>query len=60
MAGAFDIVLSERKILVEKIINMMKQGFFPQRLGMGQGKAAFRKGLSNQNRIARNDLCLLF
>ena len=28
MAGAFDIVLSERKILVDKIINMMKQGNF--------------------------------
>ena len=28
MAGAFDIVLSERKILVEKMINMMKQGDF--------------------------------
>ena len=28
MAGAFDIVLSERKILVEKIISMMKQGDF--------------------------------
>lgn len=28
MAGAFDIVLSERKILVDKIINMMKQGDF--------------------------------
>jgi len=28
LAGAFDIVLSERKILVDKIINMMKQGDF--------------------------------
>ncbi len=28
MAGAFDIVMSERRVLVEKIINMMQQGDF--------------------------------
>ena len=28
MAGAFEIVMSERKALADKIINMMKQGDF--------------------------------
>ena len=28
LAGAFEIVMSERKFLVDKIISMMKQGEF--------------------------------
>ena len=28
MAGAFEVVMSERKALVDKIIGMMQQGYF--------------------------------